>query len=169
VGGLRRARRHARACTARRDLRGGLHLPHILAFTLVAELAARPDAAAYFENAAAAFATSRASPAARPRCGATIALANRDALIAEIDGYGDALKAARALIVAGDGAALAEMFAEASTARRAVGIGPASYRGIENLRHEAHEEGHEAHEEFVRFFVFFVLFFVPFVFQDSRS
>jgi hypothetical protein len=116
----------------------------------------------------AAFATSRASPRARPRCGATSRSQPRRA-VAEIDGYGDALKAARGLIVAGDGAALAEMFAEASTARRAVGIGPASYRGIENLRHEAHEEGHEAHEEFVRFFVFFVLFFVPFVFQDSRS
>ena len=48
-----------------------------------------------------------------------IALANRDALLAEIDVYGDALAAARALISAGDGEALAEMFAQASVARRA--------------------------------------------------
>ena len=49
-----------------------------------------------------------------------IALANREALLAEIDGYGDALKAARALIAAGRRRrAIAAMFAEASTARRA--------------------------------------------------
>jgi prephenate dehydrogenase len=48
-----------------------------------------------------------------------IALANRDALLGEIDGYADALAAARALISAGDGAAIAELFEQASVARRA--------------------------------------------------
>jgi len=95
------------------------HLPHILAFTLVAELAARPDAAAYFDHAASGFRDFTRIAGSSPEMWRDIALANRDALLAEIDGYGDALKAARALIVAGDGAALAEMFAEASKARRA--------------------------------------------------
>ena len=48
-----------------------------------------------------------------------IALANRDALLAEIDGYADALSAARALIAEGDGEALAALFGEAARARRA--------------------------------------------------
>jgi prephenate dehydrogenase len=48
-----------------------------------------------------------------------IALANRDALLAEIDGYADALAAARAMVAEGDGEAIAALFAEASTARRA--------------------------------------------------
>ena len=48
-----------------------------------------------------------------------IALANRDALLGEIDIYADALAAARALVSEGDGDALAELFGEASVARRA--------------------------------------------------
>jgi prephenate dehydrogenase len=95
------------------------HLPHVLAFTLVAELAARPDAATYFDHAASGFRDFTRIAGSSPEMWRDIALANRQALLAEIDGYGDALKAARALIAAGDGAAIAAMFAEASTARRA--------------------------------------------------
>ena len=95
------------------------HLPHVLAFTLVAELAARPDAAAYFDHAASGFRDFTRIAGSSPEMWRDIALANRDALLAEIDVYGDALAAARALISAGDGEALAEMFAQASVARRA--------------------------------------------------
>jgi prephenate dehydrogenase len=95
------------------------HLPHVLAFTLVAELAARPDAAAYFDHAASGFRDFTRIAGSSPEMWRDIALANRDALLAEIDGYGDALAAARALISAGDGDAIAEMFEQASTARRA--------------------------------------------------
>ena len=48
-----------------------------------------------------------------------IALANRDALLAEIDRYGAALHGARTLIANGDGQALAALFQRASLARRA--------------------------------------------------
>ena len=48
-----------------------------------------------------------------------IALANRDALLAEIDRYARALARARALIAAGDGDGLHALFAQASAARRA--------------------------------------------------
>jgi prephenate dehydrogenase len=95
------------------------HLPHVLAFALVAELAARPDAAAYFDHAASGFRDFTRIAGSSPEMWRDIALANRDALLAEIDCYGDALKAARALIAAGDAQALTALFAEASTARRA--------------------------------------------------
>jgi len=39
--------------------------------------------------------------------------------LAEIDRYGEALQGARAIIAAGDGAALSALFESASTARRA--------------------------------------------------
>ena len=95
------------------------HLPHVLAFTLVAELAARPDAATYFDNAAGGFRDFTRIAASSPEMWRDIALANRDALLTEIDGYADALAAARALIAAGDAGSIAELFEQASHARRA--------------------------------------------------
>jgi prephenate dehydrogenase len=95
------------------------HLPHVLAFALVAELAARPDAAAYFDHAASGFRDFTRIAAGSPEMWRDIALANRDALLAEIDRYGDALDRARALVAASDGAGLAALFREASVARRA--------------------------------------------------
>jgi prephenate dehydrogenase len=56
------------------------HLPHVLAFTLVAELAARPDAATYFDNAAGGFRDFTRIAASSPEMWRDIALANRDAL-----------------------------------------------------------------------------------------
>jgi prephenate dehydrogenase len=95
------------------------HLPHVLAFVLVAELAARPDAAAYFDHAASGFRDFTRIAAGSPEMWRDIALANRDALLAEIDRYGDSLRDARGLIAAGDGPALAALFERASIARRA--------------------------------------------------
>jgi prephenate dehydrogenase len=114
----------ARVSTLAPDAHDGIfaavsHLPHVLAFTLVAELAARPDAGAYFDHAASGFRDFTRIAAGSPEMWRDIALANRDALLAEIDGYGIALAAARELIAAGDGDALATLFGEASTARRA--------------------------------------------------
>lgn len=95
------------------------HLPHVLAFALVAELAARPDSAVYFEHAASGFRDFTRIAAGSPEMWRDVALANRDALLAEIDCYTDALRAARAMIDEVDGEALATLFAEASRARRA--------------------------------------------------
>src|SRR5262249_28044818 len=86
------------------------HLPHVLAFTLVAELAARPDAAAYFDHAASGFRDFTRIAGSSPEMWRDIALANREALLAEIDVYAEALAAAKALLAEGDGEALAEMF-----------------------------------------------------------
>jgi len=95
------------------------HLPHVLAFALVAELAARPDAGAYFDHAASGFRDFTRIAAGSPEMWRDIALANRDALLAEMDRYGEALDNARMLIAAGDGQALAALFERASVARRA--------------------------------------------------
>jgi prephenate dehydrogenase len=95
------------------------HLPHVLAFALVAELAVRPDATAYFDNAASGFRDFTRIAAGSPEMWRDIALANRDALLVEIDRYGDALAEARSLVATGDGEGLAALFQLASTARRA--------------------------------------------------
>ena len=81
--------------------------------------AARPDAAVYFDHAASGFRDFTRIAAGSPEMWRDIALANRDALLAEIDRYGSALQDARAIIAAGDGAALSALFESASSARRA--------------------------------------------------
>lgn len=95
------------------------HLPHVLAFALVAELAARDDAPIYFDHAASGFRDFTRIAAGSPEMWRDIALANRDALLAELDRYAVELARARALVAAGDGAGLEAMFARASAARRA--------------------------------------------------
>ena len=94
------------------------HLPHVLAFALVADLAARPDAATYFEHAASGFRDFTRIAGGSPEMWRDIALANRPALLAELDAYRDTLTRARALLAASDGAGLAALFTQASTARR---------------------------------------------------
>lgn len=94
------------------------HLPHVLAFTLVADLATRPDAATYFEHAASGFRDFTRIAGGSPEMWRDIALANRASLLGELDRYGAALAHARDLLAAGDGDALTALFAQASTARR---------------------------------------------------
>ena len=94
------------------------HLPHMLAFVLVAELAARPDASVYFDHAASGFRDFTRIAAGSPEMWRDIALANRDALLEEMDRYGEHLAQARALLMAGDGQALAALFTRACNARR---------------------------------------------------
>ena len=95
------------------------HLPHMLAFVLVAELAARSDAAACFEHAASGFRDFTRIAAGSPEMWRDIALANRVALLAEMDRYAEQLAQARALLSEADGDALVALFRRASEARRA--------------------------------------------------
>lgn len=97
------------------------HLPHVLAFALVAELAARPDATTYFAFAASGFRDFTRIAGSSPEMWRDIAVANRGPLLAEIDAYARALGAARALVAAGDGDGLAALFERASAARRTWG------------------------------------------------
>ena len=94
------------------------HLPHLLAFGLVDLLASRPDAAEVFRYAASGFRDFTRIAAGSPEMWRDISLANRDALMGEIDAYRAALDRIAAMVAAGDGAALEAVFARASVARR---------------------------------------------------
>lgn len=94
------------------------HLPHVLAFALVAELAARDEASIYFDHAASGFRDFTRIAAGSPEMWRDIALANRVALLAEMDRYAAQLAQARALIAAGDADGIHALFAQASAARR---------------------------------------------------
>jgi prephenate dehydrogenase len=94
------------------------HLPHLLAFGLVDLLAARPDAAELFRYAASGFRDFTRIAAGSPEMWRDISVANREALMAEVDAYRAALDRIAAMVAASDGAALEAVFARASAARR---------------------------------------------------
>ena len=89
------------------------HLPHLLAFALVDELAARPDADELFRFAASGFRDFTRIAASSPEMWRDIALANRDALLAEVAAFRAQLDRVAAMLAAGDGAALEAMFTAA--------------------------------------------------------
>lgn len=94
------------------------HLPHVLAFALVAELAARPDAADLFAHAASGFRDFTRIAGSSPEMWRDIALANRESLLEALDDYRSMLDRMAAAIANGDGEALQRLFAQASDARR---------------------------------------------------
>lgn len=102
------------------------HLPHLLAFLLVAELVSRPDGAEYLGNAGGGFRDFTRIAASSPEMWRDIALANRDALLTEIAAYRAALDQLARSIEHRDAAAVEAMIAKAADARRrwgASGIG----------------------------------------------
>jgi prephenate dehydrogenase len=99
------------------------HLPHILSFALVSEIADRPDAAELLGFAAGGFRDFTRIAASSPEMWRDISLQNRGALLAELDRYEARLAVFRALIEKGDGPALERLMAEARTARHAWATG----------------------------------------------
>ncbi len=95
------------------------HLPHLLAFALVSEIVSRPDCAELLGFAAGGFRDFTRIAASSPEMWRDIALANREALLAEIDRYGARLAVFRELVDRGDGPGLQRLMAEARNARRA--------------------------------------------------
>ena len=95
------------------------HLPHLLSFALVADLARRENSAHYFSFAASGFRDFTRIAASHPEMWRDICAANRDALLEEIDQYARQLDSLRDMVQRGDGAALEKTFAVASQARRA--------------------------------------------------
>jgi len=93
------------------------HLPHLLAYALVHEIAGRADAGQLFGYAASGFRDFTRIASSHPEMWRDICVANRDALLAEIDRFGTKLAALRPLVERGDGEALARIFAEARAAR----------------------------------------------------
>ena len=93
------------------------HLPHMLAYALVAQIAGADDSGLRFDFAGAGFRDFTRIAASSPEMWRDIALANRDALLIELDGYDAVLKNLRGMIAAGDGAALEALFTLASQKR----------------------------------------------------
>lgn len=93
------------------------HLPHLLAFGLVHELATRPDAELYFDYAASGFRDFTRIAGSHPEMWRDICLANRHALLGELQAYQRQLSAFETALQAGDGAALEEAFALSSQRR----------------------------------------------------
>jgi len=95
------------------------HLPHALAFALVAELAARRDAADYFRYAASGFRDFTRLASSHPEMWRDICVANSEALRHELAAYRAELERIDALLAAGDANALARLFETARSARDA--------------------------------------------------
>jgi prephenate dehydrogenase len=93
------------------------HLPHLLAYALVHEIAQRADSAQLFGYAAGGFRDFTRIASSHPEMWRDICVANRDALVAELDRFAARLAALRPLIERGDGEALERVFAEARAAR----------------------------------------------------
>jgi len=93
------------------------HLPHLAAFALMEELADRPDADTFFRFAGTGFRDFSRIAGSHPEMWRDIALANREALLGELDTYIDKLESIRGLIESRDGEALEALFARARQAR----------------------------------------------------
>ena len=100
------------------------HLPHLLSFALVSELASRPDGAELFGFAAGGFRDFTRIAASSPEMWRDIALQNRAALLEELDRYGARLAVFRELVEKSDGPGLQRLMAEARASRQALGPGP---------------------------------------------
>lgn len=93
------------------------HLPHLLAFAYVDMIAGKDDAARCFDFAATGFRDFTRIAGSHPEMWRDISLANRAALLSELDDYRAALDRLHALLAAGDGTGLAEVFDTARAAR----------------------------------------------------
>jgi prephenate dehydrogenase len=93
------------------------HLPHLLAYALVHEVASRGNSAQLFGYAAGGFRDFTRIASSHPEMWRDICTANRDHLLVELDRYVRKLQDLRPLVEAGDGAALHKLFEEARAAR----------------------------------------------------
>lgn len=99
------------------------HLPHLLAFGLVHDLAERANAELLFSHAASGFRDFTRIAGSHPEMWRDICLANREALLGELDQYLAELAYLRALLIAGDGRRLQALFERAREARNAWAAG----------------------------------------------
>lgn len=95
------------------------HLPHLLAFGLVHDLAGRANAEQLFGFAASGFRDFTRIAGSHPEMWRDICIANRQALLAELDQYLAELAYLRALLLSADGDRLEQLFGEARQARNA--------------------------------------------------
>jgi prephenate dehydrogenase len=93
------------------------HLPHLAAYALVDELARRDNRDDFFRFAAGGFRDFTRIAGSSPEMWRDIALANRNALLGEMDAYVAVLQEIRAAVEADDGDALLRIFLRARQAR----------------------------------------------------
>jgi prephenate dehydrogenase len=93
------------------------HLPHLLAYALVDDIARKPHADLLFQYAASGFRDFTRIAGSSPEMWRDITLANSAALLQELDAYLLQLQALRRHLVAADGAAIEAVYANAQRAR----------------------------------------------------
>lgn len=93
------------------------HLPHLLAFALVEDIASRANGEELFGFAAGGFRDFTRIAGSSPEMWRDIFLANREPLLDELDVYRAQLDRLRAMLEQGDGAALEKVFSHARAAR----------------------------------------------------
>lgn len=93
------------------------HLPHVIAYALVNLLARRRNAAQLFGLSAGGLRDAVRIAGSSPEMWADICVANRDALLPELEDYENELEQIRAAIDSADTAELRRMFAQARSAR----------------------------------------------------
>ena len=93
------------------------HLPHLLAFALVDDIASRANAEQLFGFAASGFRDFTRIAGSHPEMWRDISLANRTALLNELDAYQQELSRLQQLLEAEDGKGLQALFERASLAR----------------------------------------------------
>ncbi|MGV3741172.1 MAG: prephenate dehydrogenase, partial [Burkholderiaceae bacterium] len=86
------------------------HLPHLLAYALVDDIAKKPHANLLFTFAASGFRDFTRIAGSSPEMWRDISLANRDALLGELDAYIVQLNKMRTILAAGDGAELENIY-----------------------------------------------------------
>ena len=93
------------------------HLPHLLAYALVDDIANKPHADLLFQYAASGFRDFTRIAGSSPEMWRDISLANQSALLTELDAYLAQLTGLRARLAAGDGAGLERVYGNAQRAR----------------------------------------------------
>jgi prephenate dehydrogenase len=93
------------------------HLPHLLAYALVDDIASKPHADLLFQYAASGFRDFTRIAGSSPEMWRDISLANQPAILNELDAYIAQLTRFRGLLSQKDGAAMEAVFANAQRAR----------------------------------------------------
>ena len=93
------------------------HLPHLLAYALVDDIARKPHAALLFQYAASGFRDFTRIAGSSPEMWRDITLANQPAMLAELDAYLVQLGQLRILLAERDGAGIEAVYANAQQAR----------------------------------------------------
>lgn len=112
------------------------HLPHLLAYALVGDIASRGNADRLLQYAASGFRDFTRIAGSSPEMWRDISLANRQALLAELDAYTEQLASLRTMLLSADGAGLEQVYARAQSARQSW---IAAIEAAEQAR--AHEQG----------------------------